>query len=237
VDKELYYKSEYGQLYHGDCLEFLKTLGDKSIDAVITDPPYMLGAASARKSANKAIGWADVNNASYWYAQWFAEVWRTMKETAPFWVFGNWRSFPVYQCAASKVPGMSVISVLVWDRLWPGVGSMRGLRQHYEIVALFGKPKFSIVDRKTSDIWPCKWASKRPSGHPQEKPVDLISRMIERSGIEDGAVILDPFFGSGSTGIAAIKSGCRFIAVELDDDHYQKASKRIESETAQMELF
>lgn len=214
-------------LYHGDCLDLLPRLNDGCIDAVITDPPYMLGAASARKSANKALGWADINNAANWYAQWFAECWRVMNDKAPMWVFGNWRSFPVYQCAAAKVPGMSVVSTLIWDRQWPGVGSTRGLRQHYELVVLFGKPGFSIVDRKTPDIWPHKWASARPTGHPQEKPVGLIEKMLERSGVEPGMTVLDPFAGSGSTGVAARQYGCRFIGAELDDAHHQKAQTRV----------
>ena len=214
-------------LHQGDALDLLSHIPKESVDGVITDPPYMLGSASARKSANKAIGWADINNAAHWYTLWFKEAWRTMKVTAPMWVFGNWRSFPVYQCAASQVPGMSVISILVWDKKWHGVGSIRGLRQNYEIVVLFGKPKFSIIDRKTPDIWKKKWTSHKPTGHPQEKPVELIEKMIYKSGIEKGGIILDPFAGSGSSGVAARNCGCDFIGFELDVNHYEKARKRI----------
>jgi len=143
-------------LLHGDCMELLP--GFYNVDLVITDPPYMLGSASARKSANKAIGWADINNSSRWYAEWFSLAWASLAKHGAMWVFGNWRTFPVYQCAASKVPGMSVTSVVVWDRQWPGVGSMKGLRQYYELVVL----------SKVSRFFPCKTRlsySSEPSRH------------------------------------------------------------------------
>ena len=216
-------------LYVGDSLEILPRITDGSMRAVITDPPYILGSASARKSANKAIGWADINNAAKWYAMWFSEVWRTMVKNAPLWVFGNWRSFPVYQCAASKVPGMSIVSVVVWDKEWPSVGSLRGLRQNYELIILFAKPDFAISSRSIGDIWKCKWTSHKPNGHPQEKPVQIIKRMIEVSGIE-GGTILDPFMGSGSTGIAALESKCGFIGIEIEEMHYKTAEERLLSE-------
>jgi DNA modification methylase len=214
-------------IYLADSLVFLKTIATASVDAVVTDPPYMLGSASARKSANKAIGWADINNASHWYTQWMTEAWRVMKPSASMWVFGNWRSFPVYQCAASKIPGMSVTSVLVWDKEWPSVGSTRGLRQNYEIVVLFGKGDFGIKDRTVGDIWKCRWTGHKPTGHPQEKPVELIERILEVSGVTAG-VVLDPFAGSASVGVAARRRGCGFVGVELDDNHHAVGARRLQ---------
>lgn len=216
-------------LHLGDCLDVLRGMADASVDAVVTDPPYMLGAASARKSADKAIGWADINNAAHWYAAWMAEAWRVMAEDAPMWVFGNWRSFPVYQCAASKVAGMSVLSVVVWDKEWPSVGSTRGLRQNYELVVLFAKPGFAIPDRTIGDIWRCKWGSHKPTGHPQEKPVPLISRMIEVSRLVPGKTLCDPFAGSGSSAVAAVQAGLNFTGAELDDSHCASARRRIDA--------
>jgi DNA modification methylase len=215
------------RLMLGDCLERLKELPNGSVDCVVTDPPYMLGAASARRSADKAIGWADINNASHWYSQWFARVWDLMGDDCSLWVFGNWRSFPVYQCAASKVPGMSVLSVVVWDKEWPSVGSTRGLRQNYELIVLFGKPGFGIADRALGDIWRCKWTSAKPTGHPQEKPVELIARMLDVAGLQPGSSILDPFMGSGSTALAAMGKSHRFVGIEMDDDHFALARRRL----------
>ena len=214
-------------LHLGDCLEALGAVPSGSVRIVVTDPPYLLGAASARKSADKAIGWADINNAARWYADWMREAWRMLSPDGSLWVFGNWRSLPVYQCAASKVAGMSILSVVVWDRQWPSVGSTRGLRQNYEVVALFGKPEFAIADRSVSDIWPCKWAGHRPSGHPQEKPVPLIRRMIDTAKVPPGETLCDPFTGSGSSAVAAIEAGLNFIGAEMEENHHAVALRRI----------
>src|SRR5262245_53625290 len=162
----------------------------------------MLGHAAARRSADKPMGWSEVCNAAHWYTAWLREVWRTTSSAAPVWVFANARSLPVLYCAAAGVGGMNPLSVLVWDKEWPSVGSTRGLRQTYELVALFGKPEFAIADRSIPDIWRCKWTGHKPTGHPSEKPVDLARQMLDVSGVPVGGTVLDPFLGSGSTAIA-----------------------------------
>jgi site-specific DNA-methyltransferase (adenine-specific) len=221
------YGTERVTLVQGDCLEVMQSLPDASIDAVVTDPPYLLGQASARKSADKVMGWADISNASVWYAIWFAKVWSLLKPAGCFWTFANWRSLPAFQCAVSKVPGMSFLSVLVWDKDWFSVGSMRGLRQQYELVVLMGKPNFTIRDRGLGDIWREKWSSRKPSGHPQEKPVPLLYRILKESGLGDGGIVLDPFTGSGTTGVACMQTGCHFLGIEIDPAYCAIARERL----------
>jgi site-specific DNA-methyltransferase (adenine-specific) len=217
-------------LYQGDCLDILPTIESGSIDAVIADTPYMLGASSARRSANKVMGWADINNAAYWYRAWMLEAWRTLSDDGACWVFANWKTLPVLQCAASGIAGMYLTSVVVWDREWPGVGSTRGLRQYYELICLFAKPDFAILDRTIGDIWRCKWATQRLTGHPQEKPVELIRRILQLSGKN----ILDPFMGSGTTGVACQMEGRSFVGIELDAGYYDIAKRRIEQVPLEM---
>jgi DNA modification methylase len=213
------------RLWNADALEVSPLVAAETVAAVITDPPYMLGAASARKSADKAIGWADINNAARWYAEWLAESWRVLRDDGSLWVFANWKLVPVLQCGASKVPGLGILSVIVWDKEWPSVGSMRGLRQNYELVVLFGKPGFAIENRSLGDIWKCKWSGQKPSGHPQEKPVALIERMIEVGKIN--GLIVDWFCGSGATAEGAVRTGNTFIGCELEEGHVQRTVRRL----------
>ena len=220
------------RLILGDCLEVMKTLADGSVDAVVTDPPYLLGAASARRSADKPMGWADINNAAFWYRAWMTEAWRVLLSTGACWIFANWRTLPVLQCAAAGIGGMYLTSVVVWDKDWPGVGSLRGLRQHYELICLFACSDFAIADRSMSDIWRCKWTSQRPMGHPQEKPVELTQRMLSLSG----PIILDPFMGSGTTGVACVQTGRNFIGIEIEPKYFEIAQRRIAEAEAQLRL-
>lgn len=223
----------------GDCLEVMATLPDASVDAVVTDPPYLLGASSARVSADKVRPWAsDIENAAYWYTQWYREAWRILKSTGCFWTFSNWHTLAVVQCAAAK-SAIRVTSVLVWDKQWPGVGSTRGLRQYYELIALMAKPEFTITDRSLGDIWQHKWSGHKPTGHPQEKPVDLALALMVRSELPPNSIVFDPFMGSGTTGVAALQGGFSFIGIEREPDYFKIAQDRIETAAAalhQLEL-
>jgi DNA modification methylase len=213
------------QLYYGDCLEILPQMQANSVDAVIADPPYTIGTASNRKSANKPMGWADINNASFWFSAWYAEVWRILKPSGCFWTFCSWRTLPVVQCAVSRIGGMSITSAIVWDKDWIGVGSTKGLREQFEMIALIGKPDFSIEDRAISNIWTIPWNSQRPSGHPSEKPEAIIDRILDVSNIT--GIVVDPFAGSGTAGVCAVRRNCEYIGIELETMWTEYATGRI----------
>jgi DNA modification methylase len=224
------------ELLQGDCLEIMRGMADASVDAVITDPPYMMGAASTRRGERAQSPIADWTNAARWYKDWLGECFRVAKSDAPVWVFGNWRTLPVLEIAVQSL-ARHITSTLVWDKQWIGVGSMNGLRCQYGLVFLMGGPDFSIPDRSMGDIWQERWSSARPHGHPAEKPTGLIKRMINVSGLRNGATILDPFMGSGTTGEACIELGCNFMGCEIDPDYFAIAQRRIELAQAQPLLF
>lgn len=211
-----------------DCLEGLKEIPDKSVDLVVTDPPYGIGIRSAMNARSKLNAWADICNASLWYTAWLRECQRVLKDDGALWSFINWRYFPTL-CKAGLDMGWSVESLLVWDKCWIGPGQ-KYLRPTYEQVALFAMPDFCIKDRSLADIQRFKWGSYKPTGHPAEKPLDLIAWIIEASGKSNGAIVLDPFMGSGTTACAAIREGCSFIGFEMDPDWKEKALQRIAAE-------
>lgn len=148
-------------------------------------------------------------------------------EDGAMWTFHNWRSLPVVMKAALDAE-FPVASDLVWHKDWIGPGGTVGLRPAYEMVALLPMPDFSIEDRGLPDVWTHKWASFKPSGHPAEKPVALLSRLIRESG---GGVVLDPFMGSGSTLVAAKAEGARAIGIETEERWCELAATRCSQET------
>src|SRR5450759_2966725 len=83
-------------LLHGDCLTEMAAMDAGSVDAVVTDPPYMIGAASVGKPNSKAGTWADMMNSAYWYSAWINASRRVCKPDAWLAIFGNWRSLPTY---------------------------------------------------------------------------------------------------------------------------------------------
>ena len=213
-----------------DCLEGLKEIPDKSVDLVVTDPPYGIGIKS--QGSNKAgqgaklNPWADICNAALWYTAWLQECKRIIKDDGAVWSFINWRYFTTLQKAGLDI-GWAIESLLVWYKCWIGPGGAKGLRPSYEQVALFAGPDFKIENRSLADIQRFKWASYKPTGHPAEKPLDLIRWLIQTSGKKDGALIVDPFSGSGTTACAAILEGCNYIGFEMDSNWAEKSEQRI----------
>lgn len=213
-----------------DCLEGLKEIPDGSVDLIVTDPPYGIGIKRQGGKGSKLNPWADICNASFWYSAWMRECKRVLKDDGALWSFINWRYLPTLYKAGLDIQ-WSIESLLVWDKCWIGPGGVKGLRPSYEQIALYTMPDFRVEDRSLPDIQRFKWASHKPTGHPAEKPLDLIRWIIQVSGKTDGAVILDPFMGSGTTACAAIREGCGYIGFDMDAEWVEKANSRIAAET------
>jgi site-specific DNA-methyltransferase (adenine-specific) len=182
-----------------------------------------MGSASTRQGKGFRSRIGEWTNAAVWFAAWMRQAWDTLPESGSMWICGNWRTMPVIMCAADSF-GVSLSSVVVWDKDWIGVGPLSGLRQRYELVFQLGRPDFAIENRSEPDIWCVPWASARPSGHESEKPVQLLQRAVELSG---GQTFLDPFMGSGTTGVACANLGRRFIGIEIEPRYFDIACERI----------
>lgn len=207
----------------GDCLNVLRGMPDASVDAVVTDPPYGINTKS--DGTGKLNPWADLCNSALWYAAWLQEARRVIKPTGSVWSCLNWRSLVTFQKAACDTR-WPIESLLVWDKGWIGPGGARGLRPSYELVAMWCGPEFAVTDRGVPDVQRFKWCGHKPTGHPAEKPVALMQFVIEH-GSASGGTILDPFAGSGTTGVACEQTGRKFIGIELDPHYADIARRRI----------
>lgn len=213
-------------IYHGDAMEVLPTLPRGSIHAVITDPPYVIGAVSAGNMASKSGGWADMMNSALWFTTWYRMVDRLLATSGCFWTFLNWRTVPVVLRAALDA-GLPVTSMAVWDKQWIGPGGSQGLRPSYELVALLARPDFAVVDRGVADVLQCQVGSYKEHGHPAEKPERLVRRLIGLSSVPPGGTVLDPFLGSGTTAVAAKAEGVRCIGIEAEERWCEMAARRL----------
>ena len=229
-----YYADDYVTLYHGDAIEVLPTITAASVRAVVTDPPYVIGAVSAGNMASKSGGWADMMNSAHWFTAWYRLVDRVLHSSGSFWTFANWRTLPVVMRAATDA-GLPITSCMVWDKEWIGPGGSQGLRPAYEVCALMAQPDFAIPDRGTPDVWRHKVGSYKPHGHPAEKPEGLIRRILETCELPDGAVVLDPFSGSGTTAAAAKSLGLRCIAIEGEEQWCEVIARRVGQQTLDFE--
>jgi site-specific DNA-methyltransferase (adenine-specific) len=223
-----YYADDLVTLYHGDALEVMDEIAAGSIDLIVTDPPYVIGAVSAGSLGAKSGGWQDMMNSAPWFASWYKQGAGLLRHTGAMWSFCNWRSLPVVMRAAVDA-GLPITSMMVWDKQWIGPGGSQGLRPSYELCGLFAKPGFSIPDRGVADVWRHGVGSYKPNGHPAEKPVDLMRRIIRVSG--NASLVLDPFMGSGTTMVAAQMEGVRAIGIEAEEKWCEVAARRLAQDT------
>jgi DNA modification methylase len=213
-------------LYHGDALDLLPELAAGSAHAVVTDPPYVIGAVSAGTLNSKSGGWADMMNSALWFTAWYGMCGRLLKHTGALWTFCNWRTIPVVMKAASGA-GLPVTSLAVWDKEWIGPGGSQGLRPSYEMVALLAKPGFAVPDRGVADVIRHKVGSYKPNGHPAEKPEGLVRRILRITDLAPGSLVVDPFLGCGTTALAARSLDLRCIGIEAEERWCEEAARRL----------
>ena len=219
-----YYDEDGITIYHGDALEVLPRLGASTVRAVVTDPPYVIGAVSAGNMASKSGGWGDMMNSAHWFTAWYREVGRILHSSGSFWTFLNWRTLPVVMRAALDAQ-LPITSMMCWDKEWIGPGGEQGLRPRYELVALMAQPEFVVSDRGTPDVWAEKSSSRKPTGHPAEKPEKLVRRILTTA--ECDGLVVDPFMGSGTTAVAARSLGLPFVGVEESERWCEVAVARL----------
>ena len=219
-----------------DCLEGLAKVPDKSVDLIVTDPPYFLSMGHAGSSTNAVrSGSAQLNSnrtlndlaiCTPFYKQLFQEYARVLKDDGSFYFFTDWRGYAYYfPLINAELP---VRNLIVWDKK-AGPGSFYSFC--HELV-IFGTYKPKTKAGVGSSVWrfpAFSSGAKATNGekvHPTQKPVEILTKMIEDSS-EPGGVVLDTFMGSGSTAVACLKAGRDYIGVDLDERYHSIALQRI----------
>lgn len=126
-----------------------------------------------------------------------------------------------------EMPSAHYVGEVVWDKCAPGMGA--GIRYQHENVALFKKGDVKPVDTIFSTIRYMRLADE----HPHQKPVEVMMTLCKLVG----GTVLDPFMGSGSTGVACLRLGIPFIGIELTEEYFQKSCERLYAEHSKPDMF
>lgn len=223
---------------HGDALQVMESMPDASIDAVVMDPPYCSGGVSeANRSAAKGQG---LRGSSISRFGWFVgdnmgtaglifllrsvavESIRLLRGSGSMLVFCDWRMVPNLAPAIESA-GFRYQNMVIWDKGSMGLGT--GFRVQHEVILHFtaGSPKY--YDKSISNVLRCSRVVKNKE-HQTEKPVNLIEQLI-RVVCPPGGMVLDPFCGSGTTGIAAKNLGRNCICIERDAQYVETSRRRL----------
>lgn len=222
-------------LKQGDCLEILKKLPDDSVDLVVTDPPYR---TTARGNAGNSGGMLqkEINKKGKVFSyneitpdKYIPELFRILKDGSHCYIMTNHVNLQNILNTATQ-NDFHFIKSLIWNKGNKIMGQY--YMSQFEYILFFRKGKgIRINNCGTSDILNIpNIKTKDRNGknlHDTEKPVELMKTLIENSSKENG-LVLDPFMGIGSTGIAAIKSNRKFIGIEIDETYFNTAKKELE---------
>lgn len=239
-------------LVNTDAMDWLRSLESEHADGVCTDPPYGIdyrpfgGKSSSGPSAQCPIPsasprFAAIANDDCPFVWWLREAWRVTKPGGCLLCFAGWQTSDTFR-EAIRWAGWKLRSMIVWDKERPGLGDFRqDFAPQHEIIWFAVKPAHSggrmagfrfqrcresgKLDRPRS-VLRCKTPPLRERTHPTEKPVELLTTLI-RATVPAGGLVIDPFTGTGSTGVAALTEGRRFAGSELSPAYVATARARL----------
>lgn len=258
IQRKPYFKEDGFELYHGDSLKLLKKFPDGSVDMVFADPPYFLSNGGISVKSGKMVivdkgEWDKSNgfdNDAAFFDAWIGEIKRILKPSGTIWISGTYHS--IYLCG--YILGKHDYKILN-DIAWYKPNAAPNLSRRYFTAShetiLWAKPdkkarhtfnydltrdgdwpedKMKVPNKQMRSVWSINSvppSEKKHGKHPTQKPLKLLERIV-LSSTNPGDVILDPFTGSSTTGLASRKHGRKFIGIDIEKEYLDLSIKRFQ---------
>lgn len=251
-----YFQKDNFILYHGDSLKLLEKLPVDSIDMIFADPPYNLSNggftvhAGRRVSVNKGE-WdvsSGLENDFAFHRKWIEACRRVLKPAGTIWISGTYHS--IYQCGfALQQAGYHILNDITWFKpngspnlsgryftashetiLWARKNKDAKHTFNYKLMREgdWGDDFLKRTGKQMRSVWAIgssqEW-EKRFGKHPTQKPYALLNRIVLAS-TNKGNIVLDPFTGSSTTGLAAAQHGRKFIGIDLEKEYLELSTQR-----------
>lgn len=248
---KLNYKKRNVKLIQGDSFEELKKIKDKTIDMIFADPPYFLSGDGISCSGGKMVS---VNKGKWdkkltleqkheFNKKWISECYRVLNDEGTIWISGTLHN--IYSCGmALEECGFKILNNITWQKTNPPPNLACKTFVHSTETILWAKKdlkkskyKFNYKlmkelngGKQMKDVWTTsltKPSEKTCGKHPTQKPLEILERIILAS-TNEGDTVLDPFNGSGTTGVAAKKLKRKYIGIELEKEYIDLSIRRLE---------
>jgi site-specific DNA-methyltransferase (adenine-specific) len=234
-------------LYLGDCREILPTLG--KVDAVVTSPPYnQLTHSKSGSGMHKGNAWISKSGGGYLshsdnmtetdYQEWMRVLFAQWRAASKGLVWVNHKTRYRDKVGIHPLHFLDgpIYSEIVWDRGGSMALNARKFAPSHEYIIGFGEPHY--WDR-SEDMRMSVWRippQTGEAGHPCPFPVEIILPLVKAS-VPPNGIVIDPFMGSGTTGVACAKLGRKFIGIEIEPKYFDIACRRIEAAYKQPDMF
>ena len=248
-----YYENNNFKLIQGDSLSILKKIEPKSVDMIFADPPYFLSGDGISCSAGKMVSvkkgvWdekIDIKEKHKFNRKWIRLCKEILKDDGTIWISGTMHN--IYSIGmALEEEGFKIINNITWRKLNPPPNISCRAFVHSTETILWAKKdinnakhKFNYKlmremnnNKQMKDVWETsltKPSEKRCGKHPTQKPIALLEKII-LSSTDEGDLILDPFNGSGTTGIVANKLNRKYIGIEKEKEYLDLTIRRKDSD-------
>lgn len=245
-----YYASENVDLISGDCFKVLEAIEPESVDVIFADPPYFLSDSGISCQGGKMVS---VNKGAWdrplttaekheFNRRWIRLCKRCLKPTGTIWISGTFHN--IYSVGmALEEEGFSILNNITWQKTNPPPNLACKCFTHSTETVLWAKKNdaskytfnYALMKalndgKQMKDVWTgslTKPSEKKEGKHPTQKPMYLLERIILAS-TNEGDTVLDPFCGSGTTGVAAISNNRKFIGIEKEAEYLKLSKRRLE---------
>lgn len=254
MGKNIYYEQEDFKLLHGDALLLLKKIEPQSIDMIFADPPYFLSGDGITCSGGKMVSvnkgkWDEkisIKEKHQFNKKWIRECKKVLKDDGTIWISGTMHN--IYSIGmALEEEGFKIINNITWKKLNPPPNISCRAFVHSTETVLWAKKDISKAKHKFNyevmkklnnnkqmkDVWETsltKPSEKKCGKHPTQKPIELLEKII-LSSTDENDLILDPFNGSGTTGIVANRLKRKYIGIEKEKEYLDLTIRRKESDS------
>lgn len=242
------------QVYEGDCIKLMQELDDESVNMIFADPPYFLsnGGTTCKSGSRVSVikgKWdklKSVKSMNNFNRNWLKEAQKLLTPNGTIWVSGTHHN--IYSIGSLlQLLGFKILNEITWEKPNPPPNlSCRYFTHSTETIIWAAKSSkskhiFNYQDMKAENggkqmksVWSFtapKKNEKEHGKHPTQKPIELLNRIIRASTLA-GDLVLDPFNGSGTTGIAAYSLGRRYIGIEKESKYIDITRYRFEAQSS-----
>jgi len=216
---------ELNKVYCMDCLDGLKKIPDKSVNLILTDPPYGIDYYSNQgsKEYQERVQTAGSWDKSFDFTPYFKEFYRVLKEDSYMLVFGCEENIQIMK-------SLGCYQILIWDKNHCGMGDLSDFGIGYEFIFYFKKGNPKLRGKRINGVINCTHIGFfGKTIHPTQKPDKLLRYIIEKCSDKD-QIVLDGFVGGGSCMVASKQLNRNFIGFEISQEYVDLVNKRLQQE-------